>query len=98
MATPSDAENWQAATMVGAFLLLGGNATVAWAEQRVPSGLAAVLIAVAPIWMVGWNGCEVGRDRVSMSSWVCCSEPREWRYWCCRRAAGDGWICSVPPC
>jgi drug/metabolite transporter (DMT)-like permease len=46
------ARNWYAATVVGAFLLLGGNATVAWAEQRVPSGLAAVIIAVAPIWMV----------------------------------------------
>jgi drug/metabolite transporter (DMT)-like permease len=39
--------------MVGAFLLLGGNASVAWAEQRVPSGLAALLIGVMPIWMVG---------------------------------------------
>lgn len=46
------ARNWYAAAVVGAFLLLGGNATVAWAEQRVPSGLAAVIIAVAPIWMV----------------------------------------------
>jgi drug/metabolite transporter (DMT)-like permease len=47
------ATQWRAAAVVGAFLLLGGNASVAWAEQRVPSGLAAVLIAVAPIWMVG---------------------------------------------
>jgi drug/metabolite transporter (DMT)-like permease len=46
-------EHWGSATVIGAFLLLGGNASVAWAEQRVPSGLAAVLIAVAPIWMVG---------------------------------------------
>ena len=38
--------------MIGAFLLLGGNASVAWAEQRVPSGLAALLIGVVPIWMV----------------------------------------------
>jgi drug/metabolite transporter (DMT)-like permease len=45
--------HWRSATLIGAFLLLGGNASVAWAEQRVPSGLAAVLIAVAPIWMVG---------------------------------------------
>jgi drug/metabolite transporter (DMT)-like permease len=49
---PPTAEQWRAATIVGAFLLLGGNATVAWAEERVPSGLAAVLIAVVPIWMV----------------------------------------------
>jgi drug/metabolite transporter (DMT)-like permease len=46
--------------MVGAFLLLGGNATVAWAEQQVPSGLAAVLIAVAPIWMVAFEWARGG--------------------------------------
>jgi drug/metabolite transporter (DMT)-like permease len=51
-AAPTPA-HWRSAAVVGAFLLLGGNASVAWAEQRVPSGLAAVLIAVAPIWMVG---------------------------------------------
>lgn len=45
--------HWRSAAVIGGFLLLGGNASVAWAEQRVPSGLAAVLIAVAPIWMVG---------------------------------------------
>ncbi len=46
-------EQWRAAVVVGGFLLLGGNASVAWAEQRVPSGLAALLIGVMPIWMVG---------------------------------------------
>jgi drug/metabolite transporter (DMT)-like permease len=46
-------KEWRAAAVIGAFLLLGGNASVAWAEQRVPSGLAAVLIGVVPIWMVG---------------------------------------------
>jgi drug/metabolite transporter (DMT)-like permease len=44
--------NWRAAFVVGGFLLLGGNASVAWAEQRVSSGLAALLIGVMPIWMV----------------------------------------------
>jgi drug/metabolite transporter (DMT)-like permease len=44
--------HWRAAAVVGSFLLLGGNASVAWAEQRVPSGLAALLIGVMPIWMV----------------------------------------------
>jgi drug/metabolite transporter (DMT)-like permease len=46
-------QQWRAAAVIGAFLLLGGNASVAWAEQRVPSGLAALLIGVMPIWMVG---------------------------------------------
>jgi drug/metabolite transporter (DMT)-like permease len=54
------AVQWRAAAVVGAFLLLGGNATVAWAEQQVPSGLAAVLIAIAPIWMVGFEWARGG--------------------------------------
>jgi drug/metabolite transporter (DMT)-like permease len=29
-----------------------GNGAVAWAEQRVPSGLAALLVAIVPLWMV----------------------------------------------
>jgi drug/metabolite transporter (DMT)-like permease len=53
-------EQWRAAAIVGSFLLVGGNATVAWAEERVPSGLAAVLIAVAPIWMVGMEWARGG--------------------------------------
>jgi len=54
------ATQWRSAAMVGGFLLLGGNATVAWAEQQVPSGLAAVLIAVAPIWMVAFEWARGG--------------------------------------
>jgi drug/metabolite transporter (DMT)-like permease len=33
-------------------LLCCGNGAVAWAEQRVPSGLAALLVAIVPLWMV----------------------------------------------
>jgi drug/metabolite transporter (DMT)-like permease len=57
---PPKPKHWRAAAVVGGFLLLGGNASVAWAEQRVPSGLAAVLIAVAPIWMVGLEWARGG--------------------------------------
>ena len=57
---PPTVQHWRSATVIGAFLLLGGNASVAWAEQRVPSGLAAVLIAVAPIWMVGLEWARGG--------------------------------------
>jgi drug/metabolite transporter (DMT)-like permease len=53
-------QHWRSATVIGAFLLLGGNASVAWAEQWVPSGLAAVLIAVAPIWMVSLEWARGG--------------------------------------
>jgi drug/metabolite transporter (DMT)-like permease len=59
-AGPATLQHWRSATVIGGFLLLGGNASVAWAEQRVPSGLAAVLIAVAPIWMVGLEWARGG--------------------------------------
>jgi drug/metabolite transporter (DMT)-like permease len=33
-------------------LLLGGNGLVVWAEQRVPSGIAALVIGITPCFMV----------------------------------------------
>jgi drug/metabolite transporter (DMT)-like permease len=43
---------WKAAVIVGGLLLLGGNGAVVWAEQTVPSGVAALLVAGTPCWMV----------------------------------------------
>ena len=43
---------WRDATITGVLLLCFGNGAVGWAEQRVPSGLAALLVAVVPLWMV----------------------------------------------
>ncbi len=41
------------ALAIGALLLLGGNGLVTLAEQRdVPSGLAALLVAAVPLWVV----------------------------------------------
>jgi drug/metabolite transporter (DMT)-like permease len=57
---PPTRVNWQAAAMVGLFLVLGGNASVAWAEQRVTSGLAALLIGVEPLWMVSMEWLRGG--------------------------------------
>ncbi|HET7321419.1 MAG TPA: EamA family transporter, partial [Longimicrobiaceae bacterium] len=44
--------NWRAALLVGIPLLAGGNGGVVWAEQRVASGLTALLVATVPLWMV----------------------------------------------
>jgi drug/metabolite transporter (DMT)-like permease len=44
---------WGQSAVVGGFLLLGGNGAVVWAEQRVPSGVAALLVATVALWMVG---------------------------------------------
>ncbi|WP_406863431.1 EamA family transporter [Streptomyces sp. HUAS MG47] len=40
------------AALVGVLLLLGGNGLVVLAETSIPSGLAALLIAVVPAWVV----------------------------------------------
>lgn len=43
---------WLSAAAVGVLLLAGGNGGVTFAEQRLPSGLAAVLVATVPLWMI----------------------------------------------
>ena len=43
---------WRDAAITGVLMLCCGNGAVSWAEQRVPSGLAALLVAVVPLWMV----------------------------------------------
>ncbi|WP_411279327.1 drug/metabolite exporter YedA [Gemmatimonas sp.] len=46
------ARHWKASAIVGALLLFVGNGAVAWASQRVPSGLTSVLVATVPLWLV----------------------------------------------
>jgi drug/metabolite transporter (DMT)-like permease len=43
---------WKSAAIVGVLLLVFGNGAVMWAEQKVPSGIASLIVAVVPLWMV----------------------------------------------
>ncbi len=43
---------WRSAWIIGWFLLLGGNGGVVWAEQTVPSSLAALIVGTVPLWIV----------------------------------------------
>lgn len=43
---------WGWGVLTGALMVVGGNGGVTWAEQIVPSGLAAVLVATVPLWVV----------------------------------------------
>jgi drug/metabolite transporter (DMT)-like permease len=43
--------HWRSATIVGGLLLVGGNGGVVWAETRVPSGVAALVVAIVPVWI-----------------------------------------------
>lgn len=44
--------HWRSALIVGILLLGLGNGSVSWAETMVPTGLASLMIAVVPLWMV----------------------------------------------
>jgi len=46
---------WPSLAILGILLLGFGNGAVVWAEQTVPSGLTAVLVATSPFWMVGFD-------------------------------------------
>jgi drug/metabolite transporter (DMT)-like permease len=59
--------HWRSALIIGALMLGVGNGLVGWAEQTVPSGLTALLIATTPLWMVLlewlWHGGQRPRVR-----------------------------------
>jgi drug/metabolite transporter (DMT)-like permease len=51
--------------VVGILLLMGGNLTLCYAEQYIPSGLAALLIAGTPLWFLVLDSLMLGHHRVS---------------------------------
>ena len=55
--------HWREAGVIGGLMLLGGNGGVTWAEQRVSSGLAALMIATVPLWMVLLEAVRPGGTR-----------------------------------
>jgi drug/metabolite transporter (DMT)-like permease len=58
-------EHWRSAAIIGGLLLLLGNGGVVWAEQRVSSGMAALLICSEPMWIVlfAWLRRDGSRPR-----------------------------------
>lgn len=52
---------WIAAGVIGAALFVGGNGGVAWAEKRVDTGVASLLIAAVPLWMALFDRVACGQ-------------------------------------
>lgn len=50
---------------VGILLLMGGNLTLSYAERVVPTGLAALLIAVTPLWFLVLDSLLLGDHHIS---------------------------------
>jgi drug/metabolite transporter (DMT)-like permease len=57
-ATRPTLAHWRAAAFYGGCFFLVGNGGVTWAELRIPSGVAALMVAMVPLWLtvLEWRG------------------------------------------
>jgi len=60
--------NWKATAIVGTFLLVGGNGLVSLAEKNIPSGIAALVIATSPFWLVLFEAFRSGGAKPTWQS------------------------------
>ncbi|MEP7065200.1 MAG: EamA family transporter [Gemmatimonadota bacterium] len=51
-AAPPKAVNWKSAAIVAILMPVLGTGVVVWAEEKVPSGTAALLVSIEPLWIV----------------------------------------------
>ena len=63
---PRDRRTLANLALVGLLMVGVGNLSVVWAEQWVPSGLAALLVATAPFWMAIIEAFRSGGERVDL--------------------------------
>ena len=61
---------WKSLAIIGTLLLLGGNSLVAVAEQRIASGVAALIIGTVPLWLVVIETLRPGGTRPSWQALV----------------------------
>jgi drug/metabolite transporter (DMT)-like permease len=55
---------WPDLSLLAVLMIGFGNGWVVWAEQHVPSGVAAVIVATSPFWMVSVEACMPGGERL----------------------------------
>jgi drug/metabolite transporter (DMT)-like permease len=55
---------WGGHAVLGLLMIGVGNGCLVWAQQFIPSGVAAVLVSVIPFWMIGVEACMPGGERV----------------------------------
>jgi drug/metabolite transporter (DMT)-like permease len=58
------------ASIVGLMLLCYANGCVVWAEENVPSGMTALLVATLPLWMVLIDWLRPGGERPRLALWI----------------------------
>jgi drug/metabolite transporter (DMT)-like permease len=65
-----DRVHWRSAFIIGGLLLLGGNGGVSWAQQTVPSGIAALVVAAVPLWIILVDWLRPSGRRPSILVWL----------------------------
>lgn len=63
---PVDRRAFANVSLVGILMVAGGNFSVIWAEQWVPSGIAALLVATSPFWAAMMEMFRSGGERISL--------------------------------
>lgn len=61
---------WLDYGLIGVLLLSIGNALVMWAEMTVPSGIAALIVATVPLWILLLDGLRPGGQPWTARVWV----------------------------
>jgi drug/metabolite transporter (DMT)-like permease len=57
-------------TLIGVLLLSIGNAFVMWSEKRIPSGIAALIVATVPLWLTLFDGLRPGGQSWTVRAWA----------------------------
>src|SRR5579862_3983218 len=60
-----DSRHMAQLAVIGILLLMGGNLTLSYAEQYVPTGLSALLVAITPLWFLVLDTLLLGNHRIS---------------------------------
>jgi len=57
-------------SLAGVLLLSVGNALVMWAEKRIPSGIAALIVATVPLWLLLLDGLRPRGQAWTARAWT----------------------------
>ena len=63
-------ESWPGHALLGLLMIGMGNGCLVWAQQFVPSGVAAVMVSVIPFWMIGVEALMPGGERIRSRQFV----------------------------
>lgn len=61
---------WLSCAIIGNLMLVGGNGLVSWSEQTIPSGTAALIIAIVPMFMVIMEGLRTRGHKPTMKALI----------------------------